>query len=261
MRGRAARRGSVSPRALPSPCPPTTDPPPDPPQVLYKHVQQVLTPHTGAPPRGAQPCQPACGGCRAAPPPPPARPPPPPPHTRALAVLLAETGDAVFGCQKLRLPEGCTLEWSQQASACISLAFAAAAACCLLLLLLLCGLGGASAALTLPPTPHPTHTRLHASSTGALGGLVRLCGSQGGGGGARSEGMRQRQLGRGSWGGSSSSGGHGSLAHPSSPPLPPVGATLGASLAAAPLGRRVVALIGDGSFQVCVRACVDGWWW
>ena len=29
-------------------------------------------------------------------------------------VLLAETGDSIFNCQKLRLPRGCAYEWSQQ---------------------------------------------------------------------------------------------------------------------------------------------------
>lgn len=29
-------------------------------------------------------------------------------------ILIAETGDAVFNCQKLRLPEGCMYQWSQQ---------------------------------------------------------------------------------------------------------------------------------------------------
>mgnify|MGYP001039032904 CR=1 FL=1 len=43
--------------------------------MLFKHVQALLTPST---------------------------------------VLLAETGDSIFNCQKLRLPDGCAYEWSQQ---------------------------------------------------------------------------------------------------------------------------------------------------
>ena len=44
-------------------------------QVLFKHVQALLTPST---------------------------------------LLLAETGDSIFNCQKLQLPDGCQYEWSQQ---------------------------------------------------------------------------------------------------------------------------------------------------
>ncbi|KAL6782419.1 hypothetical protein ACKKBG_A06710 [Auxenochlorella protothecoides x Auxenochlorella symbiontica] len=29
-------------------------------------------------------------------------------------ILIAETGDSIFNCQKLKLPRGCTYEWSQQ---------------------------------------------------------------------------------------------------------------------------------------------------
>ncbi|KAL4428395.1 hypothetical protein ABPG75_002484 [Micractinium tetrahymenae] len=39
-------------------------------------------------------------------------------HVQALlqpsTLLLAETGDSIFNCQKLRLPDGCRYEWSQQ---------------------------------------------------------------------------------------------------------------------------------------------------
>jgi len=44
-------------------------------RVLFAHIQRALTPDT---------------------------------------ILMAETGDSIFNCQKLRLPRGCTYEWSQQ---------------------------------------------------------------------------------------------------------------------------------------------------
>jgi hypothetical protein len=62
--------------ALPAPEPPASEPgAPLQTKVLYKHVQAALTPET---------------------------------------IVVAETGDALFNCQKLRLPAGCGYEWSQQ---------------------------------------------------------------------------------------------------------------------------------------------------
>lgn len=46
-------------------------------QVLFKHVQGLLQPGT---------------------------------------LLLAETGDSIFNCQKLRLPDGCQCKWGNRRS-------------------------------------------------------------------------------------------------------------------------------------------------